>query len=197
MGSMAVDLVEELVQQLTVDEKILLLSGKNVWETPEIDRLGIPSLKVGIDSSGYPDNAGSSVVQSLHVLQVSDGPNGARGGGFFDGTTAACFPACVSLASTFNRKLAHRVGKALGEETQTKGAYALLGPTVCLHRSPLGGRNFEAFSEDPLLSGLMGAEYVKGLQSERVSATVKHFVANEQDTRRFSVNERISNRALR
>lgn len=111
--------------------------------------------------------------------------------------TAACFPACVSLAATFNRGLSRRVGKALGQEAQTKGAYALLGPTVCCHRSPLGGRNFEAFSEDPLVSGILAAEYVKGLQSERVAGVVKHFLANEQDTRRFSVDEIISERALR
>lgn len=73
----------------------------------------------------------------------------------------------------------------------------LLGPTVCCHRSPLGGRNFEAFSEDPLVSGALATEYVKGLQEERVAATVKHFLANEQDTRRFSVNQTISERALR
>ncbi|KAH8666501.1 glycoside hydrolase superfamily [Xylariales sp. PMI_506] len=162
-----------LVAQMTLEEKLSLLTGKNFWETVPIDRLDIPSLK------------------------VSDGPNGARGGEFMDGTTAACFPACVSLAATFNKDLVRRVGKALGQEAQTKGAYVLLGPTVCCHRSPLGGRNFEAFSEDPLVSGLLAAEYVRGLQSERVGATVKHFVANEQDTRRFTVNETISDRALR
>lgn len=165
--------VHDLLAQLTLDEKILLLAGKNFWETHEIDRLAIPSLK------------------------VTDGPSGSRGAKFLDGTPAACFPACVSLASTFDRDLARRIGKALAEETQSKGAYVLLGPTVCGHRSPLGGRNFEAFSEDPLLSGLMASEYVKGLQSERVAATVKHFFANEQDTRRFVVNEKISERAIR
>ncbi|CAH0003784.1 unnamed protein product [Clonostachys byssicola] len=162
-----------LISQLTLSEKISMLSGKNVWETFDVERLGIPSLK------------------------VTDGPNGARGGSFFDGTTAACFPSCVSLAATFNRDLASRIGAALGQEAETKGAYVVLGPTVCGHRSPLGGRNFEAFSEDPLLSGALAAEYVKGLQSQRVGATVKHFVANEQDTKRFTVNETISERALR
>lgn len=73
----------------------------------------------------------------------------------------------------------------------------VLGPTVCCHRSPLGGRNFEAFSEDPYLSGTLASEYVKGLQDERVAATVKHYLANEQDTRRFSVNQTVSERALR
>ncbi|KAF2678445.1 glycoside hydrolase family 3 protein [Lentithecium fluviatile CBS 122367] len=162
-----------LLGRLTLDERIILLSAKNVWETPEIERVGIPSLK------------------------VTDGPNGARGGDFFHGKTSACFPACVSLAATFDRTLSRQVGKALGQEAISKGAYALLGPTVCCHRSPLGGRNFEAFSEDPFLSGALATEYVKGLQEERVAATVKHFLANEQDTRRFSVDETISERALR
>lgn len=128
---------------------------------------------------------------------MTDGPNGARGGSFFDGTTAACFPASVSLAATFSRELSRQIGKALGQEAITKGAYAVLGPTVCCHRSPLGGRNFEAFSEDPYLSGTLASEYVQGLQQERVAATVKHFLANEQDTRRFSINQTISERALR
>lgn len=136
-------------------------------------------------------------LEADRILQVTDGPNGARGEAFYDGTTAACFPACVSIAATFNPELSWRIGKALGQEAQTKGAYAVLGPTVCSHRSPLGGRNFEAFSEDPLLSGALAAEYVKGLQSERVAATIKHYLGNEQDTRRFTVNEIISERALR
>lgn len=128
---------------------------------------------------------------------MSDGPNGARGGDFLDGTTAACFPAGISLASTFNRALAQQVGHALGEETLTKGAHVLLGPTACIHRSPLGGRNFESFSEDPLLTGIIAANYVKGLQSQGVAATLKHFVANEQETGRFVVDEIISERAMR
>ncbi|KAH8669749.1 glycoside hydrolase superfamily [Tricladium varicosporioides] len=165
--------IERLIQQLTLEEKISLLSGANIWETAAIPRLNIPSLK------------------------TTDGPNGARGGTFFDGTTAACFPCCTSLAATFNSHLSHRIGRALGQESLTKGAQVLLGPTVCSHRSPLGGRNFEAFSEDPLLSGRLASEYVKGLQGEGVAATVKHFLGNEQDTRRFSVNEIIDERALR
>ncbi|KAH7138978.1 glycoside hydrolase superfamily [Dendryphion nanum] len=165
--------LRELLEKLTLEEKIGMLAAKNVWETKDVERLGINSLK------------------------VSDGPNGARGGEFFDGTTAACFPSCVSLAATFNRDLSRQIGRALGQEAITKGAYALLGPTVCCHRSALGGRNFEAFSEDPLVSGTLAIEYVKGLQEERVAATVKHYLANEQDTRRFSVNQTISERALR
>ncbi|KAF7548819.1 hypothetical protein G7Z17_g6817 [Cylindrodendrum hubeiense] len=162
-----------LLAQLKLPEKLAMLAGRSAWETHAVDRLAIPSLR------------------------VSDGPNGARGSDFFNEKTAACFPACVSIAATFNQALTRRVGKALGQETQTKGSYVLLGPTVCPHRSPLGGRNFESFSEDPLLTGLMASEYVRGLQSERVGATVKHFAVNEQDTKRFTVNETVSDRALR
>ena len=180
--------IEQLLTQLTLDEKISLLAGANVWETVAIERLDIPSLRA---STKMP------LIFSANSKQVTDGPNGARGSQFFDGTTAACFPACVSIAATFDRDLTKQIGKALGQESQTKGSYVLLGPTVCSHRSPLGGRNFEAFSEDPILSGNLAAQYVKGLQSERVGATIKHFLGNEQDTRRFSVNELISERALR
>ncbi|KAL1893285.1 hypothetical protein Sste5346_006461 [Sporothrix stenoceras] len=166
--------IADVVQQLTLEEKISMLVGQNGWETRAIDRLRIPALK------------------------VTDGPNGARGAEIFDGPTAACFPACVSLASTFDPALAWKIGEALGQEAETKGAHVVLGPTVCLHRSPLGGRNFESFSEDPLLAGIMAAGYVRGMQeSSRVGATVKHYAANEQETRRFNVDETISERALR
>lgn len=94
-------------------------------------------------------------------------------------------------------ELAAEVGAALAEETQSKGARVLLAPTVCLHRHPLGGRNFESFSEDPLLAGKLAAAYIRGLQDKGVGATIKHFAANEQETARFTVNETISERALR
>ncbi|THX41394.1 family 3 glycoside hydrolase, partial [Aureobasidium pullulans] len=154
-------------------DKISLLAGKNFWETQEIPELGIPSLK------------------------LSDGPNGARGAAFSGGTTAACFPASVSLAATFDLELAYKVGKALAEETLTKGANVLLGPTVCPHRHPLGGRNFESFSEDPLLTGRLASQYICGLQDQGVGATIKHFAVNEQETKRFTMNANVSEKALR
>ncbi|KAI5236745.1 family 3 glycoside hydrolase [Aureobasidium subglaciale] len=165
--------IPQLVARMTLDQKISLLAGKNFWETQEIPKLGVPSLK------------------------VSDGPNGARGAAFRDGPTAACFPASVSLAATFDLKLAYRVGKALAEETLTKGANVLLGPTVCPHRHPLGGRNFESFSEDPLLTGRLASQYIQGLQDQGVGATVKHFAVNEQETKRFTMNANVSEKALR
>lgn len=158
---------------MTVEEKATLLSDADFWTTSKIARLGVPALK------------------------VSDGPNGARGSQFQGGVTSACFQASVSLAASFDPELACNTGRALGQETKTKGAHVLLGPTVCPHRDPRGGRNFESFSEDPLLGGDLASEYIKGLQSEGVGATVKHYAANEQETRRFTIDAQVSQRALR
>lgn len=162
-----------LLSQLTLEEKVKLLAGKDFWHTHAIDRLNIPSLK------------------------YSDGPNGARGGTFVGGLSSACFPAGVCLAATFDRNLARQIGKALAEETRTKGASVLLGPTVCPHRDPRGGRNFESFSEDPLLAGDLASEYILGLQENGIGATIKHFAVNEQETKRFTMNAQVSQRALR
>ncbi|KFA48418.1 hypothetical protein S40293_00419 [Stachybotrys chartarum IBT 40293] len=163
----------DILAQLTLEEKASLLAGANFWETVPIPNKRVP------------------------LVKVSDGPNGARGAVFDGDITAACFPAASCMASTFDTKLAKRVGAALAEETKTKGARCLLGPTMCLHRHPLGGRNFESFSEDPFLTGKMATQVVHGLQEQGVSATVKHFAANEQETDRFTVNETIGIRALR
>src|SRR6266516_6785596 len=122
-------LIEDLLSQMTLREKVSLLAGTNMWYTVPVERLGIPSLK------------------------MTDGPNGARGAGSLTSSVkAACFPAEISLASTWNTDLVERVGLALAHEAKTKGAQVLLGPTVNIQRSPLGGRNFECFSEDPYLS---------------------------------------------
>ncbi|KAM0548770.1 hypothetical protein ACHAPJ_009766 [Fusarium lateritium] len=165
--------VKAVLAKLTLEEKISLLAGRNYWETVAIPDKGVPALK------------------------TSDGPNGARGGKFQGSVTAACFPAACNVASTFDVDIAHRIGVALGEETLTKGARCLLGPTVCAHRHPLGGRNFESFSEDPYLAGKLACQNIQGIQSTGVSATIKHFAANEQETLRLSVDEIISERALR
>ena len=165
--------IPSLVSKLTFEEKVTLLAGKDFWQIDSIDRLEIP------------------------VLKTSDGPNGARGAQFKGGVPSACFPACVSLASTFDKSLARRIGKALAQETRTKGASVLLGPTVCLHRDPRGGRNFESFSEDPVLAGELASEYIKGLQDEGIAATPKHYAVNESETKRFTIDCRVSQRALR
>lgn len=175
MGSLAPQTpdLDSIVSELTLAEKVSLLSGADFWTTNPVPRLQVPPLK------------------------VSDGPNGARGGAFKGGVQSACFPACVSLAATFDRNLARQIGRALGEETKTKGATVLLGPTVCPHRDPRGGRNFESFSEDPVLAGELASEYIIGLQGEGVGATIKHFAVNESETKRFTIDARLSQRALR
>jgi len=130
-------------------------------------------------------------------LRFSDGPNGIRGTKFFNGTPAACFPCGTSLASTFNAPLLRRAGVAMAQESKAKGAHVVLGPTVNLVRSPLGGRGFESLGEDPVLSGLGAAALIQGMQSEGVQATIKHFVCNDQEDRRNAVQSIVTRRALR
>src|SRR5579884_2047760 len=167
------DRIEHLLEQLTLEEKVSLLAGADMWHTVVIERLGIPALK------------------------VSDGPNGARGDTFAGGTTAACFPSGIALASTWNTALVERIGQALAQETKSKGARVLLAPTVNIHRSPLGGRNFESYSEDPYLASRMAVAYITGLQNEGVGATIKHYIANEQEHERVSISSEVDERTLR
>ncbi len=166
--------VEELLSQMTLQEKVSLLAGTNDWYTVPVERLGIPSLK------------------------MTDGPNGARGaGGFTSGVKAACFPAEISLASTWNIDLLERVGQALAREAHMKGSQVLLAPTVNIQRSPLSGRNFECFSEDPYLSARLAVAYITGLQQEGVGASIKHYVCNDEEFERFSISSEVRQRALR
>ncbi|KAI5847407.1 glycoside hydrolase superfamily [Morchella snyderi] len=167
------DRVRDLLSKLTLEQKVSLLAAQDFWRTQAIPEHGIPALK------------------------VTDGPNGARGEFFTDGTPAALFPCGVSLAATWNTDLLHAVGSTLALETKARQAQVLLAPTVCMHRSPLGGRNFESFSEDPYFTGKMSAAYINGLQSGGVGATIKHFVANEQETWRMSVDSVVEERPLR
>lgn len=172
-AGMASGKIDELVGQLTVEEKVLLLGGADSWHTVAIERLGIPALK------------------------MSDGPNGARGDAFAGGVKAAAFPAGVLLASSWNTALVERVGGALAQETRSKGASVLLAPTVNIHRSPLGGRNFESYSEDPYLASRMAVAYITGLQNGGVGATVKHYIGNEEEFERFSISSEVDERTLR
>ncbi len=165
--------IESLIAQMTLEERISMLAGANLWHTVPVKRLGIPTMK------------------------VTDGPIGARGAGFLAGPTSACFPAGVALAATWNTDLVERVGKALGEETKAKGAHILLAPTVNIHRSPLAGRNFECYSEDPYLTSRMAVAYINGLQSKGVGACIKHFVCNDSEFERQSISSEVGERALR
>ncbi|KAI0869948.1 glycosyl hydrolase family 3 N terminal domain-containing protein [Hypoxylon argillaceum] len=158
---------------LTIEEKVSLLTAADFWRTKSIPEKEIPAIK------------------------TSDGPNGARGGIFVGGTKAALFPCGISLAATWNKSLLYQVGQHLAGEVQARSAQVLLAPTVCMHRHPLGGRNFESFSEDPLLTGKLASQYIKGLQSKGVAATIKHFVTNEQETHRLTIDSLVMERPLR
>ena len=167
--------VDTLITQLTLDEKAALTAGVDFWHLAAVERLGIPS------------------------VQVTDGPNGARGSALFGlgDETAVCIPCGSALGATWDPELVERVGGMLGEEALTKTCRVLLAPTVNLHRSPIAGRNFECYSEDPLLSGKTAAAFVRGVQSQGVVTTVKHFAGNDAEFERHSINSVIDARALR
>ncbi|KAI9042139.1 uncharacterized protein KD926_006058 [Aspergillus affinis] len=171
--SVSQDKVDAIMAQLSLTEKCLLLSGKNMWETYELPQFGIQSLK------------------------TTDGPAGVRGAKWTDGSYTTFIPCGISLGATFDPQLIERVGTVLGAETKGKKAHILLAPTMNLSRSPLGGRNFENFGEDPFLTGVMAMHYIQGIQSQGVGACMKHFVANDQETRRFNMDEQIDERTLR
>ncbi|KAH8551074.1 glycoside hydrolase family 3 domain protein [Umbelopsis sp. PMI_123] len=165
--------IDNLLAQLTLEEKVSLLAGADTWRTAAIPRLNIPAVK------------------------VSDGPNGARGGEFADSKPAACFPAGVALGATFDTEVVEKVGAALGDDLKTKSAQVILAPTINLHRTPIGGRNFECYSEDPYLTGSMASAYINGVQSQGVFATAKHFAVNDTEFERFTISSDLSERALR
>jgi len=162
-----------ILNKLSLDEKCSLLAGADNWRTVALKDKGIPPLK------------------------TTDGPNGARGDVFEGGMRAFCFPCASNLGGTWDADAVREIGLALGTETKRKAAVVLLGPTLNIHRSPLGGRDFESFSEDPHLSGILSACYVNGVQEQGVAATPKHFVCNDVETRRQNVDVTISERALR
>lgn len=165
--------VDELLKKLTLSEKVELLSGIDMWHTKALPHHGIPSVR------------------------TSDGPNGVRGTKFFDGVKAACFPCGTGLGATFNQELLEEAGRLMGKEARAKGAHVILGPTINMQRSPLGGRGFESLGEDPFLAGLGAAAIVRGIQSEGILATIKHFVCNDHEHKRNAVQSIVTERALR
>lgn len=147
--------------------------GVDFWHTKAVPRLNVPSIR------------------------MSDGPNGVRGTRFFNGVPAACFPCGTGLGATWNTDLLAEAGSLMGAEARAKGAHVLLGPTVNMQRSPLGGRAFESFSEDPVLAGNCAAAVIRGIEGTGVVASIKHFVANDQEHERMAVDTILSERALR
>ncbi|MEZ0164255.1 glycoside hydrolase family 3 C-terminal domain-containing protein [Kineococcus sp. LSe6-4] len=170
----------DLLAELTLEEKAALLDGSDFWHTEPVERLGIPA------------------------LMVTDGPHGLRKQaqdadhlGLANSVPATCFPPAAGLASSWDVDLLRRVGEALGRETRAEGVSVLLGPGVNMKRSPLCGRNFEYFSEDPVLAGDLAAALVQGVQSQGVGTSLKHFAANNQETQRMTVSADVDERTLR
>lgn len=171
--------IPALISKMTLEEKAALCSGLDFWHTKSIERLGIPS------------------------LMLADGPHGLRkeaGGsgqiGLAESVPATCFPTASALAATWNRELVYRVGKALGEECRQEKVGVILGPGVNIKRSPLCGRNFEYFSEDPHLTGEIAQSYIRGVQSQGIGTSLKHYAVNNQETRRMTINAVVDQRAL-
>lgn len=165
--------VDTILSQLTLPEKVALISGADMWHTHAVPRLGVPSVR------------------------VSDGPNGVRGTKIFQGAGAACFPCGTGLASTFNKELLEEAGALMAKEAKHKSSHAILGPTTNMHRGPLGGRGFESFSEDPHLAGWATIAVINGIQKNDIAATVKHYVCNDLEHMREASDSIVTERALR
>ena len=172
--------MSQILSQLTLEEKASLCSGLDFWRTQPVERLGVPSVMVSDGPHGLRKQAGVSD-------QLGVSPS----------ILATCFPTGAGLASSWDRGLMEEVGRALGEEAQTECIAVLLGPGANIKRSPLCGRNFEYFSEDPFLSSQIAKHYILGLQSQGVGASIKHFAANNQEYKRMNVDTLVDERTLR
>ncbi|GFP74467.1 beta-glucosidase [Clostridium fungisolvens] len=170
----------ELIEKMTLEEKASLMSGKDFWQTQEIERLGINSMFLADGPHGIRKQA----VAADHL-------------GLNEGIPATCFPTAATVANSWNDELGERVGEYLGEEAISQKVNVLLGPGVNMKRNPLCGRNFQYFSEDPYLAGKMAAGYIRGIQSQGISACVKHFCVNNQEERRMAIDTIVDERTLR
>ena len=171
--------VERLLGELTLEEKVALTTGATAWTSVAVERLGIPS------------------------ITVTDGPHGVRlatpseGFDLTAAEPATCFPTAATLGSAWDLELLERVGEALGVESRAHGVAVLLGPGANIKRHPLCGRNFEYFSEDPVLSGELAAAFIRGVQSQGVGTSLKHYAVNNQETDRMRVSAQVDERTLR
>jgi beta-glucosidase len=166
---------KELVNRMTLEERAILLTGNGWWATHPIDRLGVPS------------------------ISITDGPHGVRksqGAGLSTSVPATCFPTASALSCSWDADLVREVGVALGEESQAINVHILLGPGINMKRSPLGGRNFEYFSEDPVLAGRLAAAYIEGVQSQGVGTSLKHYAVNNQEFERMATSSNVDERTL-
>ncbi|KAF3985848.1 hypothetical protein FT663_05002 [Candidozyma haemuli var. vulneris] len=165
--------IDSVLDQLTLQEKISLVSGRDSWHTFPVHRLGIPSLR------------------------ISDGPNGVRGTKFFNSVPTACIPTGTAIACCWNTELMYDIGKMMGEQCRAKGSHVLMGPNINMMRNPLCGRSFECLGEDPILSGLLASAYCQGVHKTDVMVCPKHLVCNDKEDFRMTMNVSVSERALR
>ncbi len=170
--------IKKILDELTLEEKASLCSGADFWHTKAVERLDIPQIMVSDGPHGLRKN-----------IDLAENPNQA--------IKAVCFPTASALACSFDRTALKAVGKALGEECQAEDVSVILGPGCNIKRSPICGRNFEYFSEDPYLAAELAGAHIKGVQSKGVGTSLKHFAANNQETRRLTVDEKIDERTLR
>lgn len=169
---------KSIVSEMTLEEKAGLCSGKDFWRLKSVERLGIPE------------------------VMVCDGPNGLRkqredSDNINESIEAVCFPGSCAEAASFDRETMFQAGQAMGNACQAENISILLGPGTNIKRSPICGRNFEYYSEDPYLSSQIAAAHIKGVQSKNVGACIKHFAANNQETRRMSISSEVDERTLR
>lgn len=172
--------VEEYIQKLSLEEKAVLLQGSTSWTTRPIPRLLLPSIWLADGPHGLRKQAGSAD----HL-------------GINESLSATCFPTAAAMANSWNPALGEELGSALGEEARNQGVHVVLGPGLNMKRSPLCGRNFEYFSEDPYLAGKMAAAYIRGIQSHGIAACPKHFAANSQELQRMCTDSVVDERTLR
>lgn len=171
---------KDIINKMTLEEKAAFLSGKGEWESRDLKRLNIPSVFFSDGPHGIRKQAGAGDHLGLN-----------------ESLPATCFPTAASVANSWDESLGEEIGRALGEEALVQDVNILLGPGLNIKRSPLCGRNFEYFSEDPYLAGKMAASYVKGIQSQGLSACPKHFAVNSQELRRMAMNAVLDERTLR
>jgi beta-glucosidase len=174
--------VQDLLGRMTLEEKVSMLNGANWMESVAIPRLGIPMIKMADGPMGIRSWLGSSAITSAPGAKQT--------------FSSTAFPAGIAIAATWDPEVAQQVGRAIGEEMKSIGRNMILGPTVNIQRVPLWGRNFEGYGEDPYLASRMGVAYIKGVQSEGIIATVKHFAANNEEFERHRIDAAIDERAL-
>ena len=171
---------ESIISKMTLEEKALMMSGKNTWQTVDFEKYGIPSMTMSDGPHGLRRQAGAGDHLGLHAS-----------------LPAPCYPTAATVANSWDEELGEEIGAALAEEAATMDVNGILGPGLNIKRSPLCGRNFEYFSEDPYLAGKMAAAYVRGIQKNGIAACHKHFAMNSQELRRMASDSIVDARTLR